>query len=261
MALKPFIKWTGKRYEVENNFNEIISYVRNTDTLTYVDPFVGSGRVFLDVLYNDKFANYKINDIIKPLMEVWFKLLNSYKSFNDDVIVLQEEYNRSSNKKEFFYYIRDRYNDIRLAEDLLFLMKCSFFSIYKENKRGGMFSSFGYSKEFVNEIYSLEQYKYYVKTSSKDYKLMIEENLNDSSLIYCDPPHINLNKKLWSKYDKVGIARDIANYMKLNSTPIICSNGDNDVVKDIFKGFRSKRVRTNKGYGRKSRWELMISNF
>ena len=72
--MKTFIKWQGNK---SKHINKFIDYIPDF-TGTYIEPFLGSGALFLH-LEPEKWI---INDLNKDLINVW----NSVKNNPDEII-------------------------------------------------------------------------------------------------------------------------------------------------------------------------------
>ena len=81
---KPILRWAGSK-------KKQLPYLRNyvpKSVHTYIEPFVGSGQLFLEVTAE----NYVINDINK-------ELINFYKCLRDNHILLHKKYSAFTKTK------------------------------------------------------------------------------------------------------------------------------------------------------------------
>jgi DNA adenine methylase len=88
--LKTFIKWPGNK---SKHLRHILPYIPD-DYNTYIEPFVGSGALFLN-LQQDKWI---INDLNRDLIECWKyvktedeKIIACFKSFGKIFKVMDRE--------------------------------------------------------------------------------------------------------------------------------------------------------------------------
>ena len=75
MKLHPIVKWLGGKTQL---LPEIVSQIP-TDTDIYVEPFLGGGAVFLDVLVSrPNIKLFIINDANKQLMSLYGNVFSSF---------------------------------------------------------------------------------------------------------------------------------------------------------------------------------------
>src|ERR1700761_4021370 len=110
------IKWSGsKDSQAENIINFFPKKIEN-----YHEPFIGGGSIFLKLLESNTDINsYFISDINKELIGIYDLILNDpYK-----IITNYETHHKAFNskdikfRKEYFSYIRERFNTSKLPED------------------------------------------------------------------------------------------------------------------------------------------------
>lgn len=142
---KPFLKWAGGKGQLLNTFDEMLpDELIDGKIKTYIEPFVGGGAMLFHILQNYKIEKAYIKDINK-------ELINCYRCIKADVNEtikilkdLETEYLTSNDRTEYFYQVRDRYNEIHLngrydfekCADFIFLNKTCFNGLYRVNKNG-----------------------------------------------------------------------------------------------------------------------------
>ena len=131
--MKTFIKWQGNK---SKHINKFIDYIPDF-TGTYIEPFLGSGALFLK-LEPEKWI---INDLNKDLINVW----NSVKNHPDEIITLFKEFGKTFKKKtntnkikqckEITSNIENMKYDIERASNYILMKYCSFTGdIFVNNK-------------------------------------------------------------------------------------------------------------------------------
>lgn len=265
--MKPILKWAGGKTQLL----DILKKQMNLDTkyqeyknMTYVEPFVGAGALFLDLIEDVVFDKYIINDINS-------KLINVYKTIRDEidelVIALNilksrfNSYEEGSNEREEMYYeIRDRFNLLQHRENLqkgdytelaayfIFLNKTCFNGLYRENSKGNFNVPFGRYKNpsffYENELRKLsillnkkdEFGNLRVNILNESYN-SLEEFIGDKCFVYIDPPYrpvtiggfTSYNKSSFNDESQVELSRF---YEKLNSkgAKIMLSNSDPKIL-------------------------------
>lgn len=202
---KPFLKWAGGKTQLLSDIDDKLSGIRTeSDTFIYVEPFLGGGSVLFHAL--EKYPNIEIaivNDLNKELINCYRVIANEkyYPIFKESVRSLQEEYNKSHHKEDFYKDIREKYNNWMLSWDsvsldidgavwFLFLNKCGFNGLYRVSKKSG----------------------YNVPWGQKSYLNMYDEDNLDAC-------HFTLNKKvvfMTGDYRATRTAIDIANVKNLD---------------------------------------------
>ena len=58
---EPFLKWVGGKRQLLSKINENLPPLEKVDT--YIEPFVGGGAVFFDIIKKKKFGQIIISDV------------------------------------------------------------------------------------------------------------------------------------------------------------------------------------------------------
>lgn len=202
---KPFLKWAGGKTQLLNDIDDKLSCIRTqSDTFIYVEPFLGGGSVLFNVL--ERFPNIEfavVNDLNKELINLYRVIASEtmYPAFKEAIRILQDDYNKSNQKDNFYKDVREKYNDWMLSWDsvslnidgavwFLFLNKCGFNGLYRVSKKSG----------------------YNVPWGQKSYLNMYDEDNLDAC-------HFVLNKKvvfMTGDYRATRTAIDIANVKNLD---------------------------------------------
>ena len=88
-----------------------------------IEPFAGSAAISIAAAFYFKASGFILNDINKPLIHLWDEIINHPKS------IIQRYHNiwhgQHGNEEEYYYQMREKFNDTRKPEYLLFLLaKC-----------------------------------------------------------------------------------------------------------------------------------------
>lgn len=190
IGVHPFLKWAGGKYRV---INDIKKFLPAGNRL--IEPFVGSGAVFLNTNYN----SYLLADINEDLINVYRMLKEHGKEF---VEITKGFFVPQNNTKEKYLELRDVFNDIDDAflKSALFvyLNRHGYNGLIRYNQKGQFNTPFGkYEKVYFPEK---EMLLFYNKLKMVDVELKVtsyEETLKEAvkgDVIYCDPPYIPLSK-------------------------------------------------------------------
>lgn len=196
------IRWAGSKKKI---LNEMLNTFPKSKK-NYIEMFLGSGVVLLNVLDNKDILGYKnfyVNDINGNVINFYILLRDNI----DDVIIkmkkFEEKYNNYSmdEKEEYYYKIRYDFNNIDSQNEkallFYFLMKTGFNGVYRENKNGKFNVPFGRKERIIiNEDYlhkvseSIQNVKFY-NLEYKDFlKEMKKSKKLDDAFVYCDPPYL-----------------------------------------------------------------------
>ena len=300
MFIKPFIKWAGGKTqllpELINNLPSDLNKIE-----TYIEPFIGAGSVLFNI--TNKFSNIK-NIII---MDINSKLINTYnviKQYPENLCKelksLETEYLNTNNKEEFYYSIRDKFNNYKnivpnnancyinteYAAYFIFLNKTCFNGLYRENSKGLFNTPWNKSikPNIFNEsiIYNIHNFlnKYDVIIINDDYKNSIKYIEDNKTFIYFDPPYRPISKSsAFTAYNKSGFndnsqkelkefcdkINDKCYFMLSNSDPKNTDINDN-FFDDLYKNYniiriKAKRNINSKGSNRGSINEILIKNY
>jgi len=263
--LKPFFCRIGNKTPM---MKQILPRVP-TGYTTYVEPFVGSGSVFLSL---PKVNKEVINDLDKPLINAW-KLLktavvdpNKYdfpfsKKYHDDV-VSKEECRKGTNK-ELISMIQSFVNKKHTKPQNKLLsylyVSCNGFS---GKTYGKMYKHYPHFKK----IAIVNDYKMRLQNTTitnEDYKKVVKKHDGLNTFFFLDPPY-EKSKGLYKNavIDYV----DMADLLSKLQGKFMLTINDSEKIRDIFKQFNITSVKV-KGRGNISqigmgdRDELIITNY
>lgn len=216
---------------------------------TYIEPFVGSGQVFLEIpkqqnvryILNDK--NKDIYHIWKDLQKISVKEIREYDFTGDKDLFDKLKQFETSNPRD------------RLFRNL-YLSYYSFSGLRnayapKPLKKGNNFLK--YAEFFKDKLKGVRVY-------NQDYKQVIEKWDNKDAIIYLDPPYTRMERyyegQAIDPYELAKVCRKIKG-------KFILSYDISPQVKDAFKGFHFHRVKVpyTSGLGGKSKYEYIITNY
>lgn len=196
------IRWAGSKKKI---LVEMLNAFK-PNRENYIECFLGSGVVLVNVLKKNNTLNYKnfyVNDI-NPYIINFYKLLqNNPHYIIKRIRELAAVYNNYDiiEKEKYYYEIRAHFNEEKDLESkpilFYFLMKTGFNGVYRENKSGKFNVPFGRKEKIVvNEDYLIELSKLIqpVNFYNLDYKTFLnrmrEDGKIDNSFMYFDPPYL-----------------------------------------------------------------------
>ena len=88
-----------------------------------IEPFAGSAAITIASAYYFKANSFIVNDINEPLINLWDTIINNPKSIIKSYHDIW--HGQHGNEEEYYYQIRERFNNTKQPEYLLFLLaKC-----------------------------------------------------------------------------------------------------------------------------------------
>lgn len=205
------IRWAGSKKKV---LNEMLISFQN-DKENYIEPFLGSGVVMLNVINNIDVLKYKkiyVNDINSNIIS-FYKLLKKRPLELINILVkLSEDYNicNDKEKEKMYYSIRNKFNSSSENKEayFYFLMKTGFNGVYRENKKGEFNVPFGRKEKLVIQTEDLikiseliQSVKFYNMSYDKFINKMKKNGILKNSFMYCDPPYIPDDKLVSQKQE------------------------------------------------------------
>jgi DNA adenine methylase len=158
-----------------------------------IEPFAGSAAVSIASAFYFKASHFVLNDINQPLMSLWDSIINTpqqiIKQYHDIW------YGQHGNEEDYYYNIRDKFNQTRQAEYLLFLLAKCVKAAVRYNAQGNFNQSpdkrrLGRNPQIMrNDILDVSQLlKGKTEIYSVDYSVILN-SATPKDLIYMDPPY------------------------------------------------------------------------
>lgn len=291
---KPFIKWAGGKTqllsEIESRISSCEKFQKYT---TYVEPFVGGGAVFYDII--KKYPNFKtivINDINRNLATTYKVVRDNPDALIKTLSELDDNYKNlesEDSQREFFLNIREEFNsailsEVELAGFLIFLNKTCFNGLYRENSKGRFNVPFGKYKNpnicDIQTIVSDSELLKGVEIMNGDFNDTLKY-CSKNSFFYLDPPYKPVSKtssfnsytkdifddaeqiRLKNFCDKI---LDSGGGFMLSNSDVKSTSDDNNFFDNLYSDYNISRVKAKRSInsnslGRAAMNELLITNF
>lgn len=275
--LKPFLKYVGGKTKL---LHELL--LRLPDSFNnYYEPFVGGGSVLFELI-NKKILKHNINvsDINKNLIDVYITIRN-----NPSLLILELKKDIYKNEKTDYLKNRDRYNcikdtiglEIEKAALFIYLNKCGFNGMYRENSNGKFNIPFGKQKNptLIDETLimtiskNLNNDNDNISINCYDYK-NIKNNILNGDFVYIDSPYhgtfTEYTKNKFGEKEQIEL-KDFVDTMTKMNVKVMLSNSATDFIKDLYKDYTqfvvsTKYVLNSKSEERKKiKEELIIVNY
>jgi DNA adenine methylase len=158
-----------------------------------IEPFAGSAAISIASAFYFKSNRFVLNDINKPLTDLWDTIIN-----NPKYIISQYNdiwHDQQGNEEEYYYEIRDKFNETQQPEYLLFLLAKCVKAAVRYNAQGNFNQSpdkrrLGRNPRMMRDdiIGASQLLRGKTEIFSTDYSLILE-NATPDDLIYMDPPY------------------------------------------------------------------------
>lgn len=250
--MKPFVKWAGGKRQILKYIRKFIdnSHEENNNDFTYIEPFLGGGAVFFDLLHKKAIVNDLNTDLINA-----YEIIKSEK-YTDLIVSLKElDSMYRENPDEFYYDKRaedredgwpDKYDKVHRAARMIFLNRTCYNGLYRVNSKGQFNTPIGrYSNPLIcDEDNLVEIHNFLMDNDIKIYNYSYEKVINmakETDIIYIDPPYDYEDDDGFTKYQMNGFTFE--DFKKLKSccdralergAYVIISNNATNRVIELF---------------------------
>jgi len=185
--VKPFLKWPGGKYRILEQIKRKLPAGQRL-----IEPFVGSGAVFL----NTEYPQYILSDINEDLINLYTVLQREGEAFIQYCAGL---FIPENNQESQYYRLREEFNNttdaFRKAALFVYLNKHGYNGLCRYNASGGFNVPFGrYAKPYFPEK---EMRYFYLKSQNaviehRDFRETMRL-AQPGDVVYCDPPYVPLS--------------------------------------------------------------------
>ena len=234
--MKPFLKWAGGKYRI---IDKIRAALPPGNRL--VEPFAGSGAVFLNMDYSANLITDSNPDLINLFIQV-------QSGGADFVEYCQQFFISDNNQADAFYHLRstmNNSNDLQLKAALfIYLNRHCFNGLCRYNSKGEFNVPFGrYAKPMLPKQ---ELLNFWSKSQSAKFELAdFSTTMNRAEvgdIVYCDPPYVPLTTTAnFSDYtkEKFGVTAqqqlaDLAGELMHKGIPVVISNHDTEFTRIAY---------------------------
>ncbi len=264
--MKPFLKWPGGKYRLINHLKKVLPNGER-----FVEPFVGSGAVFL----NTDYKTYLLADINKDLINL-YKSLQAHKE--EFIKYSKSFFAKENNTKEKYYELRELFNqtkdEILKSALFLYLNRHGYNGLMRYNSKGEFNVPFG---RYENPYFPEKEMRFFLEKIEKSYvEFKIQDfretfkQLKNGDVVYCDPPYVPLSKTSnFAAYSKEGFTlkdhEDLAilakNYANLGIPVIISNHYDEKIIEMYDTEIINVSVRRHISRGERKKVKEIIAIF
>lgn len=272
--ISPAIKWAGGKTQLLNIITENLPDSYNN----YYEPFIGGGAVLLSV----KPEKALINDINEQLINLYIQIRDSV----DDVLNKINNLDSVPCTKEFYYSIREQYNqkilsgekDAQAAALMIWLNKHCFNGLYRVNSKGLFNVPFNnrVKGKSVDES-NIRAISDYLNQAKVNITCMDFEDacttVSAGDFVYFDSPYVPESETAYfTDYAKGGFSlEDHKRLSKLfkrldeKGAKIMLSNNDVPLVRELYEGYKIQSFAVkrmiNRNANKRTGKEVLITNY
>lgn len=244
----PFVKWAGGKRQLL----ESLSLRMPEEYKDYYEPFVGGGAL----LFHQKPTWAFINDINRELIHAYTEI----RDHMDRLTVVLSSMDQVTCTKEFYYEMRERYNDKLKTKDydtemaalFIYLNKHCFNGLYRVNQKG-QFNVPWNQKEQVRsvDVENIKNVSYYLKSvtiTCQDFEKSLE-TAKKGDFIYFDSPYAPLNPTSFDSYTKEGFTEEEHRrlskvFRELSDRGCYCmlTNHNTELIQELYHDFLREEV-------------------
>ena len=233
---RPFLKWAGNKYRVLPHIR-----LRLPPGKRLVEPFAGSGAVFLNTDYD----HYLLTDTNPDLI----LLYNTLKAEGAEFVrYCRRLFQPGNNTPERYYALRDAFNRARQSRHkaalFVYLNRHGYNGLCRYNKQGGFNVPFGrYVRPHFPEA---EMLAFHQRAQRAEFRVQsFEETLRDTrkgDVVYCDPPYVPLSASAsFTSYSRGGFdleqqrhLAELAAETAARGIPVLISNHDTPFTRKAY---------------------------
>jgi DNA adenine methylase len=274
--LKPFIKYCGGKTKL---FPYIIENLPTKEFNNYFEPFVGGGSVFFGLKNKDTQYNCNRNYTISDIND---NLINCYEVIKNNIDDLITELSKDIYKNEYdkYYERRNRYNEIKFEETnlvekaalFIYLNKCGYNGMYRENSQGKFNIPFGKMNNpkicdtsIIRNVHTNLQN---VHIACCEYNSILDLVEKDD-FVYLDPPYhetfTDYTNNKFGENEQKNLKRFV-DILTEKGVYVMLSNSATNFIKELYKDYKQINLTTKyslggKGADRGDKQELLVVNY
>jgi len=246
--MRPFLKWPGNKYRIIEAIKGRLPVGKRL-----VEPFVGSGAVFL----NTDYERYLLNDNNPDLITLYKILKKEGEPF---IQYCQTFFTPENNFSDKYYELRALFNrtdDSRLKSALLiYLNRHGYNGLVRYNLQHELNVPFG---DYKRPYFPYQELLFFLKKTGKavftcnDFlQTMAEARPGD--VLYCDPPYVPLSTTSnFTTYSAGGFYLDrqkdlarMAEELSGRGIPVLISNHDTEFTNRVYQNADIQRLQVQR---------------
>ena len=233
---KPFLKWAGNKYPIIDRIQRLLP-----DGQRLLEPFIGSGAVFLNTDYD----SYLLTDNNPDLINIYQHLKDEGEVF---IRYCKRFFTDQYNNAETYYKRREEFNRTKnlrkKAALFLYLNRHGYNGLCRYNSKGGYNVPFGrYKRPYFP---AKEMLAFHLKAQRAEFRLAdfstCMQQARAGDVIYCDPPYYPLSPSAsFTAYSAGGFSElqqhqlaQLARDCRQRQIPVLISNHNTQFTLDVY---------------------------
>ena len=274
--MKTFVKWSGNKSQHINKFKEYLPVIEGT----YIEPFVGSGALFL-YLHPEKWI---INDLNKDLINIWSRVKDNPEDIIEVFKIFGSHFKDLSNKEKKSYcidmtaHIEELPYNLERATKFMLMKHCVYMGhilIKNEFKFKGLDLNISVNNRCFfleeNNYKNIQEVSSYLNESkgtllNVDYKKVLKKS-KKGDFVFLDPPYIEEHEYQFN-YNK---GEDFSNFVsdllkevkKLDKKGVkwMMTQADTEQIRREFNGYNIQTFQVYRAITKSYKNELVIMNY
>ena len=273
-VMSPVLKWAGGKTQL---LEELMSKVPQTYN-TYFEPFIGAGAFFLSL----KPKSAVINDTNEQLINLYQQLKHS----PSEIISIVSSLDEVACDKNYYYKIRERYNqkitskelDPECAALMIWIKKHCFNGLYRVNSQG--FFNVPYNNKVTGKSLdkdNVEAISRFLKEQNVTILCSDFENackkVSPGDFVYLDSPYVPESSSAdFTDYTKTGFSYEdhdrLADlFVRLDKLGayVMLSNNDVPLVRELYREYNIEPLEVkrliNRNAAKRSGKEVIVTNY
>ena len=236
-TVRPFLKWAGNKYRIIERVKKKLPRGNRL-----VEPFTGSGAVFLNTEYDE----YLLCDANRDLIELYTILRDEGGHFIEEA---RRYFDGRHNNEASYYELREEFNIARSHEKraalFVYLNRHGYNGLCRYNAKGRFNVPFGrYKRPYFPEK---ELLSFHHKAQRAQFQLAgFEQTMTQTrkgDVVYCDPPYVPLSTSAnFTTYSAGGFSMEqqqhlaeLAGDNARRGIPVLISNHSTELTRRIYK--------------------------
>jgi DNA adenine methylase len=259
---KPFLKWAGGKTKLVPILSNYLG-----DSKRLVEPFVGSGAVFMGTNFN----SYLLCDSNPDLIGLFNNLKNNSV---ETIKAVEDIFDGKFNNESAFYDLRSEFNELNsleLRKSVLFvyLNKHAFNGLCRYNSKGGFNVPYG---RYSSPTAPIKEMNLFALKSNLAEFLCADfsttfELINEDDVVYCDPPYVPLSKSSnFTSYAKDSFNEDLQRQLAIcaeisteKNVKVVISNHDTELTRSLYSKANIFEVKVHRSISSKSSTRGQVS--
>lgn len=237
------MKWAGGKYRIVDRIKRLLPPGQRL-----IEPFVGSGAVFL----NTDYEAYVLSDVNPDLIRLYQVLQEAGDAF---VEYCRGWFTPDNNTPKRYYELREEFNETddawRKSALFLYLNRHGYNGLCRYNGKGAFNVPFG---RYRNPYFPEQEMRLFARKARR--AVIVCQDFRDvmraaqaGDVVYCDPPYVPLTATAnftdyavggFGQLEQAELAR-LARELGWRGIPVLISNHETPYTNDVYQGAHIER--------------------